>query len=164
MQTIHLIVAIDRNNAIGHKGDMLYHLSADLRRFKRLTMGKALIMGRKTFESLPCGALPGRRNIVVSRNSSWSAPGAEVAGSLDEAFALAGDGDVYVIGGGEIYRQSMPYADIIDATVIDAESAEADTFFGDGVPDDFVAVETEDADTTPAAKFVTYRRIPKSGK
>lgn len=164
MQTIHLIVAIDRNNAIGHNGDMLYHLSADLRRFKRLTMGKALIMGRKTFESLPCGALPGRRNIVVSRNSSWSAPGAEVAGSLDEAFALAGYGDVYVIGGGEIYRQSMPYADIIDATVIDAESAEADTFFGDGVPDDFVAVETEDAGTTPAAKFVTYRRIPKSGK
>ncbi len=87
---IHVIVAIDENRGIGYGGDMLFHIREDLRRFKALTMGHALIMGRKTFDSLPNGALPGRRNIVITRNPDWSAPGAERARSLDDAIAMAG--------------------------------------------------------------------------
>lgn len=165
MQTVHIIVAIDRNGAIGRAGDMLYHLGADLRRFKRLTMGHPLIMGRKTFDSLPNGALPGRRNIVVTRNSQWESAGAERAGSLGEAFSLAGDGDVFVIGGGEIYRQAMPFADVLDITEIDAESDDADTFFEIENVDDYAVIEMEDAGTTPAARFVTYvRKASKGGE
>lgn len=82
---IVIIAAVARDGAIGRRGDLLYHISADLRRFKELTMGCPVIMGRKTFESLPKGALPGRRNIVITRNSAFSAPDTETAVSLDTA-------------------------------------------------------------------------------
>ena len=128
---IHIIAAIDENRGIGYRGDMLFHIREDLKRFKAITMGHTLVMGRKTFDSLPGGALPGRRNIVVSRNAAWSAPGAERAASLDEALAMAGDGDVFVIGGGQIYRQALPLADVLDITEIHTHAPTADTFFPD---------------------------------
>ncbi len=100
---ISIIVAMTPSGAIGRKGDLLYHISADLKRFKALTMGKPIIMGRKTFESLPSGPLPGRRNIVVTRRNDYPAEGIEVAGSLDEAVALAADAEeAMIIGGAEI--------------------------------------------------------------
>lgn len=85
--TISIIVAMTRSGAIGRKGDLLYHISADLKRFKSITMGKPVIMGRKTFESLPGGPLPGRRNIVVTRRKDYPADGIDTAGSLEEALA-----------------------------------------------------------------------------
>jgi len=138
---------------------MLFHLRADLRRFKALTMGHALVMGRKTFDSLPSGALPGRRNIVVTRNSSWSGTGAERAGSLAEAIAMAAtDSDIYIIGGGEIYAAALPLCDILDITAIDAEGASPDTFFPAIGLEDFTVVRSERADTEPRAVFYTLKR------
>ncbi len=128
---IHIIVAIDRKGAIGKNGDLLFHLRDDLRRFKAITMGNTLVMGRKTFDSLPGGALPGRRNIVITRSEDFSAPGVETAKSPDEALAMAaaGPGDTFIIGGGQIYAATLPLADVLDLTVVDREAPEADTFF-----------------------------------
>ncbi len=155
---ITIIVAVDLNNAIGRGGDMLYHLGADLRRFKALTMGHTLIMGRTTFDSLPKGALPGRRNIVVSRNTAFSAPGAERASSLEEAIAMAGDAEIFIIGGGQIYTQALPLADTIELTVISDRAEGADTFFPAIPEEEFERVSSVDAGTVPAAEFVTLRR------
>lgn len=134
--TVTIIAAVTRDLAIGHNGDLLYHISDDLRHFKSLTMGHPIVMGRRTFESFPKGALPGRRNIVVSRTPLYSAPGAETVGSLEEALALAGTdaegidpGEVFVIGGGQIYRQALPLAHKLELTLIDAERPDADTRF-----------------------------------
>lgn len=127
---ISIIVAATRDMAIGNGGDMLYHISDDLKRFKSLTMGCPIIMGRKTFESLPKGALPGRRNIVVTRNREYTAPGIETAQSLDDAVKMCGEADnIFIIGGGEIYRQALPMAQRIELTLVDAECPWADTRF-----------------------------------
>lgn len=127
---ITIIVAATRDYAIGSHGDLLYHISDDLKRFKSLTMGHPIIMGRKTFESFPKGALPGRRNIVVTRNKDYAAPGIEAAPSLEDAIALcAPDEEIFIIGGGEIYRQALPLADRLELTLIDAEMPDADTRF-----------------------------------
>lgn len=150
---IHIIVAIDQNRAIGLGGDMLFHIREDLRRFKALTMGHTLVMGRKTFDSLPSGALPGRRNIVITRNEQWTAPGAERAASLADAIALAGDSEIYIIGGGEIYAQALPLADVLDLTQIHSAAPEADTYFP---PFDDLFTETDRTDT-PGYSFITLR-------
>ncbi len=118
--------------AIGRHGDLIYHISADLRRFKNLTMGHPLIMGRKTFESLPGGALPGRRNMIVSHHgAAYQFNGAETFESIDNAIAaLAPDDEAFVIGGGQIYTKFIDKADKLYITEIDAEApADADTFF-----------------------------------
>lgn len=129
--TLSIIAAVTRDLALGRDGDLLYPISADLRRFKELTMGHPIIMGRKTFESFPNGPLPGRRNIVVSRNPAYRPSGAEVYGSLDQAIHAAEDSadKAFVIGGGELYRQSIGRADNLLLTVIDVERPDADTFF-----------------------------------
>lgn len=134
--TITIIAAVTRDLAIGHGGDLLYHISDDLRHFKTLTMGHPIVMGRRTFESFPKGALPGRRNIVVSRNSAYTAPGAETVGSLEEALALAATesegidpSEIFVIGGGQIYSQALPLAHRLELTLIDTERPDADTRF-----------------------------------
>lgn len=116
--------------AIGRGGDLLFHISDDLKRFKALTMGHPIIMGRKTFESFPKGALPGRRNIVVTRNPAYTASGVETAASLEDAIALCDPSEeCFIIGGGEIYRQAIPLAGKIELTLIDATPADADTYF-----------------------------------
>ena len=133
---LNIIVAIDRNGAIGRNGNLLFHLSEDLRHFRRITTGHTVVMGRRTFESLPKGALPERRNIVVSRNPSFSAPGAEVYPSLDDALRAAAipagngtDNEIFIIGGGQIYNAAFPMADKLYLTMIDAADDQADTFF-----------------------------------
>lgn len=129
MSRISIIVAATEDNAIGRGGAMLYHLPGDLRRFKRLTMGYPIIMGRRTFESLPKGALPGRRNIVVTSSADFDAPGTEVARSLMEAVEMASDADVaYIIGGGQVYREAFAFADEIELTRIHTTAVDADTF------------------------------------
>jgi dihydrofolate reductase len=114
---ITLIVARARNGVIGRDGTLPWHLPADLKRFKALTMGSAMVMGRRTFDSLP-GLLPGRRHIVLTRDRSWQADGAEVAHSVDEALALAGGEPVSVIGGAEIFELLLPLADRIELTEV----------------------------------------------
>lgn len=164
MSEIHIIVAIDRNGAIGRGGDLLFHISADLRRFKSLTMGCPIIMGRKTFESFPKGPLPGRRNIVVTRNPEYRRDGIETASSLTQALELAADApDVYIIGGGEIYRQAITLADRLDLTEIDASVPDADTFFPPIDPElwHIAAIDSPADPTVPAIRFVTLTRAMK---
>lgn len=127
---ISLIAAVGHRGEIGCRGDLAFHIRADLRRFKQLTLGKPVIMGRRTFESLPKGALPQRRNIVVTTRRDYSAPGIETAASLDEAIAMcAGAPETMIIGGGQVYAQALPAATRIYLTEVDASLEEADTFF-----------------------------------
>ena len=122
MSIITLVVARARNGVIGRDGRLPWHLPADLKRFKRITMGSAMIMGRRTFESLPA-LLPGRRHIVLTRDPGWRATGAEIARSPDQALALAGEGPVSVIGGAEIFRLFIDRADRIELTEIHRDIA-----------------------------------------
>jgi dihydrofolate reductase len=114
---ITLIVARADNGVIGRDGEIPWHLPADLRRFKQLTMGAPMIMGRKTFDSLP-GLLPGRRHIVITRDKAWDEEGAEVAHSADEALKIANAPHVWVIGGAEIYALFVDRADRIELTEV----------------------------------------------
>lgn len=125
-----IIAAVAANRAIGWHGQLLYHYREDMERFRRLTMGHPIIMGRATYESLPAGALPGRRNIVLSRSISHI-DGCEVCPSLSEALAMCGEGYIYIIGGESVYRESMPIADRLCLTEIKKAPAEADAFFPD---------------------------------
>ena len=123
-----LIAAVARNGGIGRDNALLVHLPEDLRHFKRTTLGHPVIMGRKTWDSLR-RPLPGRRNIVVTRNPAWHADGAEAAGSLAAALALLADApQAFVIGGAELYAQALPLADELLLTEIDTDLP-ADTFF-----------------------------------
>lgn len=127
---VNIIVAVAPDLAIGRNGDLLFHVSADLRRFKELTMGYPIIMGRKTFESLPKGALPGRRNIIVSRNPDFTAPGAEVFPSLEDAVSACGDSEkAFIIGGSQIYSKAISIADRLLLTRFDRTADDADCFF-----------------------------------
>lgn len=128
---INVIAAVAKNNAIGFQNKLLYWLPNDLKRFKALTTGHTIIMGRKTFESLPKGALPNRRNVVLSR-SVKELPGCDVYASLEEALAhCSSDEDIYIIGGDSVYGQAMAFADRLCLTEIDDIPAEADAFFPD---------------------------------
>ena len=148
---ISIIVAVDRNWAIGNRGDQLFYIREDLRHFKELTFGHPIIMGRKTFEALPRGPLPGRRNIVVSRRGDYHPEGVEVAASLEDAIALCADApEVFIIGGAQIYRQAFPIATDIYLTQIDAAAPEADTFF----PTLEVESDTPWLDTSPPIRFL----------
>lgn len=127
--SIALIWAQARDRVIGADGSMPWHLPEDLRHFRELTEGAAVVMGRRTWESIPARfrPLPGRRNIVVTRQPEWDAPGATVVHSLEQALATAeegeGDGPAWVMGGGELYRQALPFADRVELTEIDLDVA-----------------------------------------
>ncbi len=126
---ISLIVAVSEDGAIGDKGNLLWHLSSDLKRFKAITTGHTIIMGRKTYDSLPNGALPNRRNIVISRQLK-SLKDAEVYSDIDEALKATSDEDiVYILGGGEIYKETFPRADELHITLVHKSYPEADTRF-----------------------------------
>ena len=129
MKAIHAIVAIDENGAIGRQGELLCHLPADMRHFKEVTMGHSIVMGRKTFESFPRRPLPGRQNIVITRDPKWAYPGVTVAHSLDEAIAVAQTDTVFIIGGAQIYELAMPQVEVLHLTRIHARWASADVFF-----------------------------------
>jgi len=125
---ISLIVAASDNNVIGSKGELPWRLSSDLKRFKTLTMGKPIVMGRLTYESIG-RALPGRRNIVITRQTGYEADGCDVVCSIEAAIEAAGDAkEIMIIGGGDIYRQCLPMAERIYMTRVHAE-IEGDTFF-----------------------------------
>ena len=125
--SLSLIVATDRNHGIGIHNTLPWRLPEDLAFFKRTTSGHAIIMGRKTFDSIG-RPLPNRRNIVVTRNPDWTQQGVERAGSLDEALHLAGEGEVFVIGGAQIYLDAIQRADKLIVTEIDAVF-DCDAFF-----------------------------------
>ena len=158
---ITLVVARAANGTIGRDNTLPWHIPADLKRFKALTMGTAMVMGRKTFESLP-GLLPGRRHIVITRDRNWSAQGAEVAHGREEALQLAGDDPVSVIGGAAIFELFLPIAGRVELTEVLAE-VEGDTHMPD--PRDGVAwreteveVHAPDGDR-PGFRFVTLDRV-----
>ncbi|MFC6620515.1 dihydrofolate reductase [Novosphingobium panipatense] len=157
-QDIFLIYARASNGVIGRDGALPWRLPADLRRFKALTMGKPMVMGRKTFESFPA-PLPGRRHIVLTRAAGWSAPGAEVAHTPQEALALAGEGEVAVIGGAEINALFLTMASRVELTEIE-DAFEGDTVMPDLGPEwKEVAREEHSArGDHPAHAFVTLKR------
>lgn len=127
--TINLIVAIGRNRELGKENKLIWQISEDLQRFKALTTGHPIIMGRKTFESIG-RPLPNRTNIIITRQTDFKAEGCLVTHSLSEALEIAKniDHEIFIIGGGELYREALPLADKLYLTLIEAE-AEADTFF-----------------------------------
>lgn len=133
MQQVSIIAAMGRNRGLGFGNKLPWHLPDDLKRFKEFTRGHAVIMGRRTFESIG-RPLPDRKNIIVSRDGGYAAPGCEVVASIEEAFKAAdgdtagGDGEVFVIGGAQIYALALPYAAKMYLTFVDAE-VPADAFF-----------------------------------
>lgn len=128
MSVISLIAAVARNGVIGHQNRLPWHLPADLQHFKSLTLGKPIVMGRNTWESLP-GLLPGRQHIVITRNPDYQAPGGQVVHSVDEALAaVAGVPEVMIVGGGHLYSEMMPRADRLYLTLVDAD-VEGDAYF-----------------------------------
>ncbi|CAM3370498.1 MULTISPECIES: dihydrofolate reductase [Sphingomonas] len=140
---ITLVLARARNGVIGRDGGLPWHLPADLKHFKAMTMGKPMIMGRKTFQSFPA-PLPGRRHIVLTRDRDWAAPGAEVAHDVAGALALAGQGDVAVIGGAQVFDLFRDGADRVELTEVDCEPD------GDTVVPDFIGWREVDRKYWPA--------------
>ena len=140
---ITIIVAADRNNGIGYRNSLLAHLPGDLQRFKKITMGHCLIMGKKTWESLPVRPLTGRKNIVLTDNELDCFDCAETARSIEAALSLCEPGkEIFIIGGGSVYRQFMPIADRLMVTHIHGEFP-ADTFFPEINPDEWQVYERE---------------------
>jgi dihydrofolate reductase len=161
---IALVVAAARNGVIGRDGDMPWRLSSDLKRFKSITMGQPIIMGRKTWESIG-RPLPGRLNIVVTRHADFEAPGACVVQSLEEAIKTAreaaGQGDFFIVGGGQIYKETIHLADVLHVTHVETE-IEGDAFFPPISAQDWQAVHEEalpagEKDDYPT-RYVIYRR------
>jgi dihydrofolate reductase len=157
---VALVAALARGGVIGRDGGLPWHLPEDMAHFRDVTMGHPVVMGRKTWESLPerFRPLPGRRNIVVTRKPAWSAEGAERASSLEEALALVGGAEhVSVIGGGEIFAAALPYADQLLLTEIELD-VDGDTAFPprDGFAE--TAREEHVGEDGTRFAFVTYRR------
>jgi len=164
-----IVVAVSRNGVIGRDGDMPWKLSTDLKRFKAMTLGKPIIVGRKTLDSFGGKPLPGRPHIVVTRDVSRIIEGVQLAGSVEEAVntaqaiaAATGADEIGIIGGGEIYRQSMSFVDRLYVTHVEADILDGDTFFPDIDPDIFEKVSEEaipagDKDNYPT-RFSVYRR------
>ena len=156
---LSLIAAVAANGAIGFENKLLYWLPNDLKRFKALTTGHTIVMGRRTFESLPKGALPNRRNVVLSRNADFIAAGAEVYPSLEAALATCGaDEEVYVIGGASIYAQALPFARRLCLTLVHDTPAAADAFFPWLNPSDW-RVENEERHSTDERHAFNYTFI-----
>ena len=160
-----LIAAVAKNGAIGLDNKLLYCLPNDLKRFKALTMGHTIIMGRHTFESLPKGALPNRRNVVLTRGKK-AFPGAEVFASLADALASCRpEENIYIIGGASVYAEALPLADRLCLTHIHATPPEADTFFPPCHMEEWEmeSCERHEADekNAEAFTFANYRRKGK---
>ncbi|KQW36933.1 dihydrofolate reductase [Rhizobacter sp. Root404] len=156
---LSLIAAVPRNGAIGKDNALIWREPEDLKNFRRVTMGSPVIMGRKTWDSLPerFRPLPGRRNLVVTRNPTWHAEGAEAVRSIDAALALlAGTAKAFVIGGAQLYALALPRAEELVLTEIDAE-LDGDVFFP---PWDRAHFTCTARDPRDGYSFVTYRRLP----
>ena len=158
---ITMIVAAATNHTIGKDNQLLWHISEDLKRFKALTSGHAIIMGRKTFESLP-KALPNRTNIVITRKRDYSAPGAHVCHSLEEALEMAsGDLQPFIIGGGEIYKQALPHTDTIELTRVH-KTFEGDAFFPEISPLVWECVQESEKKQTASGLAYTFTTFKKT--
>lgn len=168
--TISIIVAVADDWAIGRDGDMPWHISADMKFFKATTMGHSLVMGRRTWESIGCKPLPGRQNIVVSARlaEEWgqaeASPAAIAVPSLEAAFEAASDSEIFVMGGGMIYRQAMDVADKLYVTHVRTTVPDADTFFPAIDPEVWELAERSNTTRDPASglryEFRTYVRRP----
>lgn len=160
---ISIIAAVGNGNELGKDGDMIWHIADDLRRFKEITMDHTVIMGRKTWESLPKRPLPGRRNVVVTRQRDYSAPGAETFASLEEALrSCAAEQEAFIIGGGEIYSQAMPLAHALYLTRVNATDPGAQVFFPAIQEDEWMRVEQSDVRHTKSGlgyRFENYIRM-----
>ncbi len=161
---IVLVVAVARNGVIGAENGMPWHIPADLRHFRRVTLGKPVIMGRKTFDFIG-KPLPGRHNIVLTRDAAWQAEGVSVASDLDSAIVCADAPEIMVIGGAEIFTQALPRATRIEWTAIDLAPA-GDTFMPAIDPAEWQEVAREETAVngdTPAFAFLTLQRRGRSG-
>lgn len=158
---MNAIVVVDQNWAIGREGDLLFSLPTDMKRFRSLTLGGTVILGRKTLDSFPGGkALPGRRNIVITRNVDFDRDGCEVASNLEGALALAGDTEsdqLWIIGGGSVYTALLSRCKRVYLTKVDAVADDADTFFPN--LDKLPAWEVEHVSDPVTENGVTYRFI-----
>lgn len=164
---VNIIAALSTDRVIGKDGGLPWHLPPDLKRFKKLTSGHPMVMGRKTFESIGSRPLPGRRTVVLTGRPGWSAPGVESAATLPEALALLeGSPEVFIAGGTEVFRQGLAVADRLYLTWIEAE-VEGDTYFPEFDLADWELVEEEHhapGDSAPFAwRFSTYDRRPAPG-
>jgi dihydrofolate reductase len=160
---IVLILARAENGVIGKEGAIPWHISADLRRFKTITMGAPMIMGRKTFDSLP-GLLPGRRHIVLTRDTAWEEEGAEVVHSVQEAIKIANAPHVWVIGGAEIYALFEPLADRVELTEVHAVVEGDASVSAFGAAWEEMTREAHAAENgSPAFDFVTLKRVAAPG-
>lgn len=162
MSTLSVIVALADNLAIGKDGDLLWHLPNDMKRFRELTTGNSIVMGRKTFDSLPKGALPNRKNIVLTKQANAGIPGAYTVNSLQKAIEAADSEEVFIIGGAMIYELALPFADKMYLTFVHHHFDDADTFFP---PIDFIEWEETERTVYPADErhaypytFATYIR------
>jgi len=159
---LSLIVAVDEQNAIGKNQQLLVHLPNDLKHFKQITSGRTVVMGRKTFESLPNGALPNRKNIVLSTNPAFSAKGVTVCRNLDEAIALCEGENLFIIGGSTVYKAALPYASTLYLTRVHHTFSDADTFFPEISLDEWREVSSEkclaDERHPYPYTFITLRR------
>ena len=160
---VNIIVAVSENLAIGRAGDMPWHISADLKYFKRTTQGHTVVMGRRTWESIGCRPLPGRLNIVVSRTMA-AGEGYEVASSLEQALEMtAADGEIFIMGGGQLYREALPLAGRLYVTHVHTRIADADTFFPIINPLKWEQTDISETFTDPATglrfEFAVYGRI-----
>lgn len=156
---VHLIVAIGEDGTIGKNGDLIWKISEDLKQFKALTTGHPIIMGRKTWESLPKRPLPSRRNIVLTRQNNYKAEGAEVTDSLEEALEMTKGEEPFIIGGAEIYKAFMPYVSTFHITKVFDTCPEADSFLI--LPSDMQLIYSSPVKITPDSisyQFLTYRR------
>ena len=162
-KVITIIAAMARNRAIGLDGDMPWHLPGELKHFKNATMGKPIVMGRKTWESIG-RALPGRQNIVVTRNRQFKADVCDIAASLDEAIQLAREPEVMIMGGGQLYELAMPFTDRLIVTLVDCEP-EGDTWFPDWRIEEWrqVADRSEQADERNPFAYQVLELIRKNG-
>jgi dihydrofolate reductase len=156
---IKIIVATSRNRVIGNDNTLIWHLPADLKNFKRLTTGSAIIMGRKTYESIG-KPLPNRRNIIITRDENYKVDNCEIVNSLEEALLICFE-NCFIIGGGEIYKQVLPIADEIYLTLID-EDFEGDTYFPEIKEEEWFEVSKEyfepDEKNKHKYSFIKYER------
>lgn len=158
---ISIIVAIAENNVIGINNQLIWHLPNDLKRFKEITMGHHMIMGRKTWESIG-RALPGRTTIVVTRNKDFKPQGALVAHSLEDALEMAkADNEIFVVGGGELYRQALPLANKFYLTRVH-QSYEGDTFFPEIDMNQWVEVYSQEGEPAQDGPRFTYINLERA--
>lgn len=165
MSEIVLIAAVAKNRVIGRDNQLLWHIPEDMAHFKALTAGHCVLMGRKTWESLPprFRPLPGRRNIVITRQADYLAPGAEIANSLENGLQIASTAaTIFVIGGAEIYTQALPFADRLELTEVDLQP-EGDAWFPAFSPSDW-SCQQRQSFTSSAGTSGAFVRYQRSGK